>query len=57
MMKNKNLDKNMAELYFNLYIGCVKYEKKNKEINCQKFYEEFEKFAIKYVDSKQPKTD
>ena len=57
-MKNKNPDKDMAELYYNLYNGCLKYknEKKNKEVDCQKYYEQFEKFAIKYVDSKEDKT-
>lgn len=57
-MKTTSPDKDMASLYYNLYMGCLKYknEKKNKEVNCDKYYEEFEKFAIKYVDSKESKT-
>jgi hypothetical protein len=45
-MKNLNPDKEMAELYYNLYIGCLKYknEKKTKDINCMQYYEEFEKY-------------
>jgi len=56
-MKTTTPDKDMASLYYNLYMGCLKYknEKKNKEVNCDKYYEEFEKFAIKYVDSKEHK--
>ena len=46
-MKRKNPDKEISELYYHLYVDCIKYksEKKTKEINCQQYYEEFEKFA------------
>jgi len=46
-MDNKNDDKHMAELYYNLYISCVKY--KYEEMNCQKYNEEFKKYVIKYI--------
>lgn len=48
-MENKNDDKHMASLYYNLYISCVKYNYKYEEMNCQKYYEEFKKYAIKYI--------
>ena len=38
---------------FNVLI--LKVKKKTKEINCQQYYEEFEKFAIKYIDSIESK--
>ena len=56
-MKTNNDYKEIAKLYYNLYIGCLKYknEKTNKKVNCQSYYEKFEKLAIKYVDSKETK--
>ena len=56
-MKRKNPDKEISELYYHLYVDCIKYksEKKTKEINCQQYYKEFEKFAIKYIDSIETK--
>jgi hypothetical protein len=58
-MIDSNPDKEMSVLYYNLYVGCLKYknEKKTKEINCQQYYAEFEKFTNKYMyDSKEAKT-
>jgi len=60
-MKTNNPDKEIAKLYYNLYIGCLKYknEKTNKKVNCKAYYEEFEKFekfSIKYVHSKETKS-
>ena len=52
-MENKDDNKNMALLYYNLYISCVKYNYKYKETNCQKYYEELKKYAIKYVMKKK----
>ena len=38
---------NLADLYFNIYSGCIKYKQKNiqKEINCEKYLDSY----IKYV--------
>ena len=54
-MKNQNTDKEMADLYFKLFASCLKFktEKKDKEIDCSKFYNNFELHAVRYVDSKQ----
>ena len=56
-MKRKNPDKEISELYYHLYVHCINFksEKKAKEINCQQYYKEFEKFAIKYIDSIETK--
>lgn len=58
-MKNKNSDREMAELFYNLYMGCLNFkhqkEKKisNKKINCDEYYDKFKFFAEKYLDSKE----
>ena len=50
-MKNKNSDREMAELFYNLYMGCLnfKYQKEkkisNKKINCDEYYDKF-KFIL-----------
>ena len=39
---NTNTDKGMAELYYKLYSGCIKYKKeKDKQIDCDEFYNKF----------------
>ena len=50
-MKKENPHKEMAELYYNLYVGCIKYktEKKTKQINCDQYYTEFKNFTNKYA--------
>ena len=57
-----NTDKEMAELFLNLYNGCIKFQRekertnpRSKPIDCDKYYEQFEKFSIKYIDSKKDK--
>ncbi len=49
MENNTNsYNKKMAELYFKLYIRCIEYKmKKDKEIQCDKFYRGFEHFSDK----------
>ena len=60
-MKNKNSDKEMAELFYNMYMGCLNFilqkEQKNsdKKINCDEYYDKFKFFAEKYIDSKEQK--
>ena len=56
-MKKENPHKEMAELYYNLYVGCIKYktEKKTKQINCDQYYTEFKNFTNKYFESKESK--
>ena len=37
-------NKDLANLYFDLYSGCIKYKEKNikkKEINCEKYYDSY----------------
>lgn len=54
-----NNDKELAEIYKNLYNGCVKFKeqkkinKSSKEINCDKYYQLFETYSIKYIHSKE----
>ena len=49
-----NKDKEMAELYYNMYLGCLKYQeqKTTKKINCYQYFENFKNFSEKYIDSK-----
>lgn len=56
-MDNKNQNKEtkaMAELFYNMYIGCLKFKEQNpkKSITCDEFYKKFTFFAERYVDSK-----
>jgi hypothetical protein len=54
-MKDYNQYKNIAELYFKLYSGCMKYniEKKKEEVvNCQEYYDQFVIFTEKYMAEK-----
>ena len=59
MKNNTNNDKEMAELFYNIYIDCLKYkfnyEKQNssRKISCHEYYDKFKFFAEKDVDSKQ----
>lgn len=55
-MKN-NIDKEMGELFYNMYIGCLKYKiekelKNSKKIDCNEYYDQFNFFAEKYINSK-----
>jgi hypothetical protein len=50
---NNNTDKGMAELYYKLYSGCIKYKKeKDKQIDCDEFYKNFEFYANKSINNK-----
>jgi hypothetical protein len=57
--KDKDKDKEMAELFYNMYTGCVKFkhqkEKQNseKKINCDEYYNKFKFFTEKYIETKQ----
>lgn len=53
MKKNSDSNKEMADLFYNLYMGCVTYKdkKKEKNINCDHYFEKFKFFAEKYVDN------
>jgi len=59
--KDKDKDKEMAELFYNMYTGCVKFkhqkEKQNseKKINCDEYYNKFKFFTEKYIETKQQK--
>ena len=55
-MKNKsNSDKEMAELFYNMYTGCLKFKQQKKEqnsekkISCDEYYDKFKFFSEKYV--------
>ena len=53
---NNNSDKEMADLYFKLYSGCVKYKKEqDKPIDCDKFYTNLEFYANKSINNKDNK--
>ena len=46
-------NKDMSELYFKLYTGCIEYKKKkDKEINCDNFYKNFEIYSNRYIKDK-----
>jgi hypothetical protein len=60
-MENSNTDtyKEMANLCYKLYTDCIKYKKqkekekeKYKELDCDKFYNNFEYFSFKINDEK-----
>lgn len=57
-MKNINEDKAMAELFYNIYIGCLKYKNENQKkiISCDSFYDKFKYFSEKYIDNKDQKS-
>lgn len=51
-----NTDIEMADLYFKLFEGCVKFKKeKDKKIDCNEFYNRFEMYSNKIVRIKQEK--
>lgn len=54
MNKENNTDKELAKLFYNLYIGCIAYKDKKEEnnINCNEYYDKFKFFSEKYVDKK-----
>ena len=55
---NKDKDKEMAELFYNMYTGCVKFKKQKeaqnseKKINCDEYYDKFKFFTEKYIEKK-----
>ena len=49
-----NYNKEMSELYFKLYTGCIEYKmKKDKEIQCDNFYNNFELYSKRYIKDKE----
>jgi hypothetical protein len=51
----KVTDKEMAELYFNLYTGCIKYKKQKenkKVIDCSKYFKSFVEHSDKCLENK-----
>jgi hypothetical protein len=53
-MENQNeYNKEMAELFYNTYMGCLKYKNNNlkKNINCDNYYNKFKYFSDKYENS------
>ena len=45
--------KEMTELFYNTYMGCLKYKNENlkKDINCDNYYEKYKYFSEKYDKS------
>lgn len=47
-------EKDLANLYYNLYNGCIKFrdenKKPNKDINCEQFFVLYEKLSNKHKD-------
>lgn len=62
-MKNKNnSDKEMAELFYNMYMACIKTKQENtlkysvdRHLGCKEYYDKFQFFAEKYIDDKDRK--
>ena len=58
-MKNKsNSDKEMAELFYRMYMGCITIKKEysfDRKLGCKEYYDKFKFFAEKYIDSKEQK--
>jgi hypothetical protein len=49
-----NYNKEMSDLYFRLYTGCIEYKmKKDKEIQCDNFYRNFELYSKRYIKDKE----
>ena len=45
--------KEMSELFYNTYMGCLKYKNENlkKNINCDNYFEKYKYFSEKYDKS------
>jgi hypothetical protein len=58
MTKKINQDKENAEISMNTFFLCMAYKIKNKDenIDCSRYWENFQKQAIKYMDNKETKT-
>lgn len=62
-MEKINNDKEMAELFYNIYMNCLKFknekekEKENqnytKKINCNDYYDKFKFFSEKDINNKE----
>ena len=58
MTNNTNNDKEMATLFYDMYLGCLKFkqqkneEKSNNKITCDDYYDKFKFFNEKYMNSK-----
>ncbi len=55
-----NTDKEMSELFLNLYMGCMKFKKEKektismgKPVECDEYYKQFEKYSIRYFETKE----
>lgn len=61
MNKKQDPNKEFAELFFNLYAGCIKFQSqisnKNKKdrIDCSEYYKKFEFYSSEYIDNKESK--
>ena len=57
----KNPDKEMAAIFYDMYLGCLKFKqyklesKSTKKINCDEYYENFKFFAEKNINDKNNK--
>jgi hypothetical protein len=59
-MEKMNDDKEMSQLFYNMYINCLKfknekekeYQNYSKKINCQEYYDKFKIFSEKDIDTK-----
>jgi len=50
MSKEENTQLMIMNLYFKLYVGCIEYKaskKINNKINCDKYYDNYEKYLSK----------
>jgi len=59
MPKKQDTNYEMAELFLNMYMGCMKFKTETKDINkkdridCSEIYKKYEFYAGKYIDSKE----
>jgi len=56
-MENNKNDKEMSEIYLNLYSSCIKFQnqKKYKKIDCNKYLENFIFHSTKYMTENEYK--
>jgi len=53
---NNNNNKEMAALFYKIYMGCLKYknikekQNSNKKVDCIEYYNQFKFFSEKYIN-------
>jgi hypothetical protein len=58
MSQQENQD--LANVYLNLYLGCIKYKEKNikkKEIECEKYYDSYKFYLSRLNQDNKSNSD